>query len=242
MLESLMNDNSNIKEIEVYLNQLSLKDLFKLYLKCNTTLYFQNYTNISKILDIICTKIMNSLNSEPLMQIVDFYARVFDDQLLIEDHIESNNNIINVRRENLKDNFFLEYESEKNHLTKLEFVEQYSKIISYYENDLHYLRERFKCLDKLQNSLYAYIDNRVINLSSKEKQSLLLSVRTKIEANSKEILKRDEMIKDKKKFDVEMRMNFSSDIFDLLNVTNLKNYNYILMDLEAKLAKKKKEK
>lgn len=33
MLESLMNDNSNIKEIEVYLNQLSLKDLFKLYLK-----------------------------------------------------------------------------------------------------------------------------------------------------------------------------------------------------------------
>ena len=241
MVERLVrNYDENFNEIESYLNNLNLNDLINLYLKCATPLYIQNYENISKILNLVFDNIMNKLDTVSLIDIINLYSNIFVETMSLEDSIQSNQNIINVREFNLTDDFFLEYESKKKDQTKEEYIKDYFKSLENYRKSLAHFNKCFQYLDKLQKSVLSYIDSALKTISNEENEVLLREINKKIEETSDEILRRYQLSRNKKAIDIESRMKEtpSFEIFNMLDTIALSRKDYVYSNYQAALMEK----
>ena len=243
MIENLIRDYSSNQNnnLNNYIEGLDLNGLVNFYLKCSNHLFFQKYnTAMDDILILIYNQIMNKLKETSLLDIIEVYFNIFNESLYIEDSIEANQNIINVRRYNLNDDFFLEYESKRHNISRLEFIENYQKGLEYYEEDSLYLKSVFGYLDKLQNAILEYLDTIISKLSEEERHIYLIKINEIIEDNSLEIIRRNEIRKNRKAVDIESKMREIStfEIFSMLDTTTLKNKNYIYGNFQAALKKK----
>ena len=242
MVESLIRNYSKSEDNSLvnYVNGLDLNGLVTFYLKCSNHLYFQRYDSIDSILELIYQKIVDKIGDLSLLDTMEVYLKIFNESLAIEDSIEASQNIISVRKYNLKDNFFIKYESERKKMSEQQFIENYHKGLDYYENDLLILKNVFSYLDKLQNYLLELLDNKIETLSEEERIAYLIKINNIIEENSIEIIKRNEIKKNRRAVDIQSRMNEIStfEIFSMLDTTNLKNKNYVYMNFQEALKRK----
>ena len=241
MVENLIrnySDNSD-NDLKKYLEGLNLSGLVSFYLKCSNHLYFKKYASISNILELIFSAIKNKFDSVSVLELMDIYTDVFTESLNIEGSIESNNNIINVRKMNLKDSFFIDYESKRKNLERSKFVDEYTKSLDYYETDVLYLKSVFSFVDALQQEMLDYIELVMSKLSNDEKHMLLIQVNEIIEKNSLEIIERNEIRKNRKTIDIHSKMKEipTFEVFNMFDTTNLKNKNYVYSNFQAYLKK-----
>ena len=239
MVENLIKNynNSENNEFNNYIEGLNLSGLVNFYLKCSNHLYFKKYNNIGDILELIFDNIKKKLNSVSILELMDIYTNIFTETLNIEESIESNNNIINVRNANLKDDFFIEYESKRSNLDRNEFIERYTRSLDYYENNAIYLKNVFSFIDKLQQEMVNYLDGVISKLSNEEKHILLIKINEIIEKNSLEIIERNEIRKNRKTVDIHSKMKEipTFEIFNMLDTTMLKNKNYVYSNFQSML-------
>ncbi|MBQ8892478.1 MAG: hypothetical protein IJ068_06430 [Bacilli bacterium] len=247
MIENLIKgyngEENNV--LNTYIEGLDLNGLVNFYLKCSNHLLFQKYSNsMNDILTSIYNKIMKKLPETSLLEVMDVYFNIFTESLYVEDSIEANQNIINVRNYNLNDDFFIEYESKRRKMSKDEFIENYSKSMEYYEEDKLYLKSVFDYLDKLQLNVLEYLNKMLHNLTDTERHLYLIKINEIIEDNSLEIIKRNEIRKNKRIIDIQSKMRDIStiEVFNMLDTTSLKNKIYIYSSFQAVLKDKENKK
>ena len=241
MIENLIRkyDNLSSNDLVTYIDGLNLDGLVKFYLKCSNHLYFKRYNSMNNILELISNKIKEKLNTVSILELIDIYTNIFIDTLNVEDSIESNNNVINVRKTNLEDNFFVQYESSKKNLSREEFIDSYVKTIDYYEQNSLYLKTVFSFIDNLQKEISDYIDSVLEKISDDDKHALLIKINEIIDENALEIIERNEIKKSRKTIDIHSKMREIStfEIFNMLDTTNLKHKNYVYNNFKAYLEK-----
>lgn len=237
MIEKIIDDYNNdvSLELETKVDELSLRDIIKLYLRYSNPAYLTHKKNISKSLNLFYKKIISLLNSCSLSDLMDFYNDIFLDKLYFEDSIEGLKNIINVRNDNLKDDFFIEFESSKTILSKEDFIKKYIDDINNVQKNLNIHNETLKYIDSLQKNMFNCINEKMNNLESNEAKELLLQINKKIEEDSEEIIKRNNLRKNKKAVDIQNRIsdNPTFGIFSLFDTTSLKNEVYVYKGYQA---------
>ena len=239
MVENLIKNynNSDNNEFNSYIEGLNLKGLVNFYLKCSNHLYFKKYNNINEILEVVFNNIKQKYNSVSILELIDIYTNIFTETLNVEESIESNNNIIDVRKMNLEDNFFIEYETKKNNLERSDFIDKYTRSLDYYEENALYLKTVFSFIDKLQQEIVDYLDDVISKLSNEEKHVLLIKINEIIEKNYQEIIERNEIRKNRKTIDIHSKMKEipTFEIFNMLDTSMLKNKNYVYSSFQSML-------
>ena len=242
MIERLINSyNEGLNnDLESIIDTIPLNDIVDIYIKYTNPVYIQNKKNISKSLNLICNKILLKLESVSLEELIDLYINVFIEEIFIEDSIDGYKNILKVRNCNLKDEFFIEFESKKQNIGRDEFLNKYIKSLDFYNESLEYHNESFHFLDTLQKGILSFINEKINNCLNDELLVILRNINNKIEFNSNEIIKRNELRKNKKAIDIQRRISETPtiEIFCMLDTTNLKHKNYIYNSLQASIMDK----
>lgn len=233
-----------IKNIKDLLVNLSLGDLIELYLRYVTNLSIFKNDNQEFIFNLLYETIVNKLNTVSLMKVFDLYGNIFISSLDLEEHIESNQNIINVRNYNLQDEYYIERQTTKKGTTKEAFLKEYMLELESYINHEKVLERAFSNLDKLQNAILIYVETKLKSLTEEEKMQLLETLNSRIEANSKEIVKRKKLGNNRLKLDLQSRFEDISiyELIDSLNITSLRNKNYVYESFRSAIMEQTKEK
>lgn len=246
MIDNYNEDIDN--ELENYLSNLSLQEIISLYIKFSNPVYLSNKKNMFKSLNLMYANVAKKMNSVSLFNLIDLYTNIYLEILYFEDSIEGLKNIINARNGNLEDDFIVEYEAKRQNISKDEFIKRYTESINKISVNLINLNETFKYLDSLQKGIQSYINNEIDNLSIEESKLLFKQINDKIEENSQEILKRNDLRRNKKAADIQARIleTPTFDIFNLFDTTSLKNelniykkYQVIIYDKISNINKNK---
>lgn len=246
MIDNYNEDIDN--ELENYLSNLSLQEIISLYIKFSNPVYLSNKKNMFKSLNLMYSNVAKKMNSVSLFNLIDLYTNIYLEILYFEDSIEGLKNIINARNGNLEDDFIVEYEAKRQNISKDEFIKRYTESINKISVNLINLNETFKYLDSLQKGIQSYINNEIDNLSIEESKLLFKQINDKIEENSQEILKRNDLRRNKKAADIQARIleTPTFDIFNLFDTTSLKNelniykkYQVIIYDKISNINKNK---
>ena len=178
------------------------------------------------------------------MKVFDLYGNIFISSLDLEEHIESNQNIINVRNYNLQDEYYIERQSTNKGTTKEAFLKKYMLELESYINHEKVLERAFSNLDKLQNAILIYVETKLKSLTEEEKMQLLETLNSRIEANSKEIVKRKKLGNNRLKLDLQSRFEDISiyELIDSLNITSLRNKKYVYQSFRSAIMEQTKEK
>lgn len=233
-----------IKNIKDLLVNLSLGDLIELYLRYVTNLSIFKNNNQEFIFNLLYETIVNKLNTVSLMKVFDLYGNIFISSLDLEEHIESNQNIINARNYNLQDEYYIERQITKKSTTKEAFLKEYMLELESYVKHEKVLERAFSNLDKLQNGILIYVETKLKSLTEEEKMQLLETLNSRIEANSEEIVKRKKLGNNKLALNLQSRFNEIS-IYELkssLDTTSFKNKNYVYESFRSAIMEQTKEK
>ena len=112
---------------------------------------------------------------------------------------------------------------------------QYEKEINYYVNNGIYLDKSFHNMDLLLSNVFNYINEKISKLDLDSKKELLMHINNIILDNSLEIIKRNELRRNKKFIDIRSKMIDKStyEIFNMLDTTKLKNMNYVYSNFQS---------
>ena len=232
-----------IKNIKDLLVNLSLGDLIELYLRYVTNLSIFKNNNQEFIFNLLYETIVNKLNTVSLMKVFDLYGNIFISSLDLEEHIESNQNIINARNYNLQDEYYIERQTIKKRTTKEAFLKEYMLELESYVKHEKVLERAFSNLDKLQNAILIYVETKLKSSTEEEKMQLLETLNSRIEANSEEIVKRKKLGNNKLALNLQSRFNEISiyELIDSLNITSLRNKNYVYESFRSAIMEQIKE-
>ena len=232
-----------IKNIKDLLVNLSLSDLIELYLRYVKDLSVFKNDNQDFIFNLLYEAIISKLSTVSLMKVFDLYANIFVNSTDLEEHIESNQNIINARNYNLQDEYYIERQITKKSTTKEAFLKEYMLELESYVKHEKVLERAFSNLDKLQNGILIYVETKLKSLTEEEKMQLLETLNSRIEANSKEIVKRKNLGNNRLKLDLQSRFEDISiyELIDSLNITSLRNKNYVYESFRSAIMEQIKE-
>lgn len=235
MIENLLNECNSLNEKQKsILDNYSLKDLFDLYITYAKPKYFKNHKNMKDILNYISSYIINNFSKNDFLENMNLYSKILVELINIEDIIKATNNIINIRTQNLKDDFFLEFEAKTYNLKKAEYIKKYEKELNDFKIDFIYYKEIANLLDNLQKELFNYINNYIEQLDDEDKKIFLQKINAQIEDNYIEIVRRMELKQDKKRLNIESRFKdiSVSELLNSLNTTYLDQQNYVYINFQ----------
>ena len=222
------------------LNNLSIEELFKNYVKICNPYYLLQYSNVSSVASRISEIIINKMKDSDIVGLIQLYSELFNQILYTENTIESCQNIINVRKINLQDDFYINYVVKQKGVDKDEFLVKYKDELKSYFEDYKIFKKSFELLDQLQEHFLIEINKLINNLSLEDRKILIVSLNEKIEENSKKILLINRSIKIKKIADVDLNTDgrVQSDTVDKISLSNLKNNDYIYSSFRNTLLNK----
>jgi len=224
------------------IKELSLKKLLDLYFKCSNAVYFRSYEKMDSILDVIRKIIVTKLKNSNLFDIVYIYYDVSYKFLKSKESLQSNQNIIDARNLNLKDDFYIQYESKRRKKTPLEFIKIYKDELKIHEENGIYLEKSCDSFSKLQNDMLNIINDFINRLSNEERNILLIKLNNEIESKSIEILKRNTDKKNRNLINYQLKNMSTEDVYKLYDNTELMNMISILFYIQQILKVNKKEK
>ena len=131
----------------------------------------------------------------------------------------------------------------KKSTTKEAFLKEYMLELESYVKHEKVLERAFSNLDKLQNGILIYVETKLKSLTEEEKMQLLETLNSRIEANSKEIVKRKKLGNNRLKLDLQSRFEDISiyELIDSLNITSLRNKNYVYESFRSAIMEQIKE-
>lgn len=236
MVDGLINnnDNSNIGFVST-LDSYSINELVNLYITYSRVKYFIEHDNMDEILDYISSYIVNNLSKLSYLETMDLYSKIMIEVLDLEKMMESNKNIVQIRTNNLKDEFFLEMEAKTYNMNKDIFVEKYKRDLSYFKRFDGIYERIHDLLDKFQKDIFRYLNTTISNLSIDERDKLLKEINSIVDQNSLEIIKRIEIKHDKKKMAIHSKFSDSSpeELYDKLDTFKLEHQNYVYLNYQA---------
>ena len=231
-----------LKEIELAISILPLKELIKIYLFYSKPNKLKdNYMN--NLLILIYEAIENRLKNFKTIDLIDNYAELFDSILTLSDSIQSYQNIINVRTYNLNDDYYVESQAMKSRKSVEEFKQDYQREIDSFQDILNSSNSSYNYLNKLEESINNYLNNLICNLNKEENNELIMELNKRIEIYSQKLIYQKKILTNKKALEIEMRLNNinASNIQDKFSYDNLKNKLIIYEDYQSKLISKSKK-
>lgn len=232
-----------LNNLNLELQKLEFKDLVELYLKYSNIYYVLNCDSMNKILDIIYDNVMSKFKSVSLMKIIDLYTIVFNSTIKVDESIEACKSRIHARISILNDEVELE------HLVKSQAKGSPEKFINNYKNEsvifqkeLSYYQKSFDFQDKLQQAFITYLDENLDKINEQQNSNLLSTINRRIEDNSREILKRNDLLSNKTLLDVRRRFRDDTSLYEIresLDTTTLRNNNYVYENYKEILLEQK---
>lgn len=232
-----------LEELQNNLSSLSLNELIELYQKYATNINIQREKTPIEIFDLLYQIIIIQLNEVSLMKEIDLYADFFNKILDFEETINTYQNIVSAKSFYANDEYYIERQISKEKLSKEELLKQKRGELEYYIQILTTLEKSYNILDKLQDAILVNIESRIDRSKEDENSHLLETINNRIEKNSKEILRRKELQANKKALSIQSRFNNTSmyEILSGLEVTSLKNKNYVYESYKETLMEKVKQ-
>ena len=180
MIESLIRnyskDENVLPQIVVSLEKMNIDELISFYLGYSSSAYFIRYPNISKILNLMCNKIIEKLDTISTLKVIELFTDIYLETLGATERLEMHRNI-------LKSDSYRIYT--KNPGRELECVE-----------------ESFKFIDKLNSKMFNYLDYKLKLLDGTERDEVIMYLNQKISENDDEIARRDEILHDENKISI----------------------------------------
>ncbi len=232
--------NELLKEIETELSVLSLKELFDAYIKYSRVNYLKN-SYLNSLLNLIYEDIQLKINDNNPIEIIDMHADLFSSMLSLEDNIQSYKNIIRVRTYNLADPFFISNKIEKTNQEQAVFIQEYKDEIETFNQTLKISQSSFNYLDKLHNLLMECLDNKIVSLSTEERNNLIRDINKRIELYFSRINYQKNLLNNKTALELEIRLKGlnSYDIAENFNFAKLKNKLEVYEDYQNRLLEQK---
>ena len=206
MIESLIrkyNDDENfLPEIIASIEKMDVEDLISIYLGYSSSVYFIRYQNISKVLNLMCDKIIEKLDKISPLKVIELYTDIYLKTLETTERLEKNRNFLKERSSRLADNDYIESEARRRNVSKDVFLNNYILGVKNPQKDLECTEMAFKFIDKLQTNMFNYLEFKLKNLSSVEQNEVVLYLDKKIKENDEEILRREEILRDESKISI----------------------------------------
>lgn len=203
MIESLIrkyNENQELlPEIIAIIDKTDVDDLIEMYLGYSSSIYFIKYPYIAKILNIMGNQIIKKLDSISLLKVIELYSDIYLKTLETTERLERHRNFVKARlydEEKMEKFNGLISEESKN------IQERYISSVKNPQKDLQCIEESFNFIDKLNTEMFNYLDNRLHTLLSNERDEVLAYLNYKIEENTREINKREEILQDDEKISI----------------------------------------
>ncbi len=217
------------------LDNYTLKELVDIYLIYARPKYFKEHKNMGEILNYISSYMLKKVMEVSFIETMDIYAKLLENIVDIERLIKNNENIVNIRNYNLKDEFFIHNESKTFEIEEDKFLKEYTMGLNRAKENVILYKTIFDILDKFQKQYFSYLDEYVESMNYNEKLVALNDINKKIEANSLEITKRIELKHNKKLAEIKTQELPLDKIIDMFNTTKLDYQNYVYSNYQEVL-------
>jgi len=210
MIESLIrkyNDDEGIlPEIVLSLEKLEVNELISIYLGYSSSVYFLRYPNIANILNLMCDKIGEKLDTISPLTVIEIYTDIYLKTLETTERVGKNRNFIRERSSRLQDETFIENEAKRRNVSREVFLDNYVLGTKNPQRDLESYELALKHIERLHTKIFNYLENKLKSLTDLEREEVLNYLQEKIKENDKEIARREDILHDESK--IRLLLNY----------------------------------